>query len=77
MRGLSTMAAGGALIVALWAPAVGGQQSQEPPPGPRGGQMERRGERHPHLRAAMHALIEPSWARNPGVQAVGGAPTMW
>jgi len=59
MRGLSTMAAGGALIVALWAPAVGGQQSQGQPPAPQGGQMERRGKRRPHVRAAMLALMSP------------------
>jgi hypothetical protein len=57
MRGLSTMAAGGALIVAVWAPAVGGQQSQGQPQAPQGGQMPRGGERHPHVRAAMHALM--------------------
>jgi hypothetical protein len=57
MRGLSTMAAGGALIVAVWAPAVGGQQSQGQPQAPQGAQMPRRGERHPHVRAAMHALM--------------------
>src|SRR5438105_15638336 len=72
MRGLSTMAAGGALIVALWAPAVGGQQSQEQPQAPRGGQLERRGERHPHLRAAMYALMNAERPLSQAAHDYGG-----
>jgi hypothetical protein len=56
MRGLRTLAAGAALIAVLGAPMAWGQQPQGGPPAPAPGQAPRRGERHPEIRAAMHAL---------------------
>ena len=59
MKALTVMAAGGALIVALWAPAVGAEDSQRDRED-RKEQQENRGRRggehHPQIRGAMHAL---------------------
>jgi len=57
MKGLSALAVGGALLVALWAPAVMAQQPPSGPPAPPQKQMPQRGEGHPQIRAAMHALM--------------------
>jgi len=57
MRGLSAVAVGGALLVALWAPTVAAQQAPSGVPAPPQQQMPQHGERHPEIRAAMHALM--------------------
>jgi len=57
MRGLAAVAVGGVLLVALWAPVVGAQQAPSAPPAPPQKQTPQHGERHPEIRAAMHALM--------------------
>lgn len=61
MRALRAMAVGGALVVAAWAPAAVAQNQSAPAAGGQGAQPgpphRRGGERHPQIRAAMHALM--------------------
>lgn len=56
MRGLIRVAVGCFLALSVWAPTVGAQQPPSGAPAPPQKQMPQRGERHPQIRAAMHAL---------------------